>query len=600
MSISASQKKIYEVLSPRYYQFLIPSYQRPYAWGKDQAKTLVVDLLDAFEEAPDQEYFLGSIVIVKRSPSSVAAEVVDGQQRLTSLSILIAAARDLMPIEERSDLSSLLVAEFMGDRSIGLRLRTTGMHSDDRFFDRFIRSEDGFDELSQMQSVLPSSQQCMRTNALAMRSELQNRLGDEDAVKQERLKGFLGFVLQRSCLVVVESTDFESAYRIFSTMNNRGLPLGVSDLIKALVLEQFGDEDERNSINQIWEQEEADLTRLASSGSEDPTESRRYFELLFSHIHRIRSKRRSTKNLFNDFKKDVLHIGSPGGFTALAAKEFVENVLVDCSDAYELILKRAVETTDEDARRKINYLYLPLLENIGNSDWQPAAISFLSANRYQMSCAHSFFKLLERTAAISLILGENVNGRAKRYGPILSALEEGQQEALTSLHQSVSQADIQEVLRRINAGLYGESHAFYVMLRLDSALADGGISISLSAPRASIEHVAPQTLRQEWRDDWSEEDHDELKDKLGNLVLLSRRKNSQAQNYDFKTKKEVYFAGRSRKSASVDESRNDEAGKVAAFPSVTRVLNAGDRWTPSIVRKNQSEYVSLLKSAWNL
>jgi len=596
MSISASQKKICEVLSPRHYQFLIPSYQRPYAWGKDQAKALAEDLLDAFEEAPDQEYFLGSIVVVKRSPSSVEAEVVDGQQRLTSLSILIAAARDLMPMGERSDLSSLLVAEFMGDRSIGLRLRSTGLHSDDRFFERFIRSEDGFHELNRMQSVLPSSQQCMRVNALTMRSQLQNRLGNEAAVDQERLKGFLGFVLQRSCLVVVESTDFESAYRIFSTMNNRGLPLGVSDLIKALVLEQIVDENERDSINQVWEQEEADLTRLASSGSEDPTESRRYFELLFSHIHRIRSKRRSTKNLFDDFKKDVLNIGSPGGgLTALAAKEFVENVLVDCSDAYELILKKAVETTDEDARRKINHLYLPLLENIGNSDWQPAAISFLSRNRYRMSCAHNFFKLLERTAAISLILGENVNGRAKRYGPILSALEEGQQEALASLHQSVSQADMQGVLRRIDAGLYGESYAFYVMLRLDSALADGGISISLSAPRASIEHVAPQTLRQEWRVDWSEEDHDELKNKLGNLVLLSRRKNSQAQNYDFKTKKEVYFAGRSRK-----DSGADEAGQVAAFPSITRVLNAGVRWTPDIVRKNQSEYVSLLKDAWDL
>jgi len=212
-----------------------------------------------------------------------------------------------------------------------------------------------------------------------------------------------------------------------------------------------------------------------------------------------------------------------------------------------------------------------------------------------MSCAHNFFKLLERTAAISLILGENVNGRAKRYGPILSALEEGQQEAFASLHQSVSQADMQGVLRRIDAGLYGESYAFYVMLRLDSALADGGISISLSAPRASIEHVAPQTLRQEWRVDWSEEDHDELKNKLGNLVLLSRRKNSQAQNYDFKTKKEVYFAGRSRK-----DSGADEAGQVAAFPSITRVLNAGVRWTPDIVRKNQSEYVSLLKDAWDL
>lgn len=599
MSISAAHKKIYEILSPRHYQFVVPAYQRPYAWGDQQAKALVEDLLDAFEDAPEQEYFLGTIVVVKRSSASVEAEIVDGQQRLTSLSILMAAARDLMPIEDRSDLSSLMAIDFMGERSIGLKLRSTGLYSDDRFFDDHIRSAKGFAMLSEMQAVLPSSQQCMWKNALVMRNELEKRFGSNFTVGHCPLKSFLGFVMQRTCLVVVESTDFNSAYRIFSTMNNRGLPLGVPDLIKALVLEQFNDDVERDSINQIWEQEEADLTRLASSGSEDSSESRRYFELLFSHIHRIKSKRRSAKNLFDDFKKDVLQVDiKSGGLTPAVAKEFVEGVLVASSDAYELILKKNVATPDTDAERKINRLYLPLLDYIGNSDWQPAAISFLSKNRYKMGGARDFFRLLERVAAVSLVLGENVNKRAKRYAPILTALEDGKQsqsEVLSALDKSVSNEDAENVLRVIDAGLYGESHAFYVMLRLDSALAEGGISNSLTAPRASIEHVAPQTLKQEWRAVWSEADHNDLMNKLGNLVLLSRRKNSQAQNYDFKTKKEVYFAGGARKI-----SKNEELGNVAAYPTVTRVLDVGDHWTPEIVRKNQMEYVSLLKSEWDL
>ncbi|MFM2172392.1 MAG: hypothetical protein RLZZ54_319 [Cyanobacteriota bacterium] len=610
MSISAAHKKIYEILSPSHYQFVIPAYQRPYAWGKEQAKSLVQDLLDAFEESPEQEYFLGSIVVVKRSSSSVEAEVVDGQQRLTTLSILLAAIRSLVDVKDRPDLSALLISESANSRYAGLRLRSTGKNSDDWFFNKFIRSAEEFDSLGQMEAVLPSSQKCMRSNALLMRDEIQKEFTSEDRIDTCRLRDFLGFVKHKACLVIVASTDFESAYRIFSTMNNRGLSLGVSDLIKALILEQFGDDTEREYINQIWEQEEADLTRLASSGSDDPTESRRYFELLFSHIHRIKSKRRSTKNLFDDFKKDVLQIGSQGrgSLTPAVAKEFVESVLVESSDAYELILKRAIETPNPDGREKVNRLYLPLLENIGNSDWQPAAISFLSRNRYQMGGVHDFFRLLERTAAVSLILGENVNQRARRYGPILTALtavDGSQQEALTALHQSINQKDAEQVLEIISGSLYGEPHAFYVMLRLDSALADGGISVSLSHRRASIEHVAPQTLSRDWKAEWNEYDHDELKNKIGNLVLLSRRKNSQAQNYDFKTKKEVYFTGRSRKNANDDEAGKDEAGKdetgkVAAFPSVTKVLNAGDRWTPDVVRKNQSEYVSLLKGIWDL
>lgn len=590
MSISAAHKKIYEILSPRHYQFVIPAYQRPYAWGKEQAKSLVQDLLDAFKESPEQEYFLGSIVVVKRSSSSVEAEVVDGQQRLTSISILIAALRDLMPIRDRPDITSLLVSDFVGNRSVGLRLRSTGRLSDEDFFDQYIRKEEGFRAIDSVCGVLPSSQQSIMRNALIMRNELKARLGSKEAADSCHLKLFLNFVLQKACLVVVESTDFESAYRIFSTMNNRGLALGTSDLIKALVLEQFQDEQEREMMNQIWEQEEADLTRLTSSGSEDETEARRYFELLFSHIHRIVSKRRSGKNLFDDFKKDVLGMSSQDrAIGPDRARSFVEGLLVDSSDAYELILKAAVPTPDPALNRKINGLYLPLLKNINNSDWQPVAISYLTRYQLSLNDACEFFALLERVAAVSLVLGENATKRAKRYAPILQALEIGQPEAIEALRNSIGDDEKRATLQAIDGPIYGEAFGFYAMLRLDSGLAEGGISPSLSSPRASIEHVAPQTLKEEWRKDWTDDAHDRMVNRIGNLVLLSKRKNSRAQNFDFKTKKETYFAG-----------KVGEVGEVATFPTVTRVLNAGENWTPEVVLKNQAEYLALLKVIWTL
>jgi hypothetical protein len=127
------------------------------------------------------------------------------------------------------------------------------------------------------------------------------------------------------------------------------------------------------------------------------------------------------------------------------------------------------------------------------------------------------------------------------------------------------------------------------MLRLDSAVAEGGISPSLSAPRASIEHVAPQTLNQEWKVDWPDDDHRKLVSKIGNLVLLSKRKNSRAQNFDFETKKAAYFAA-----------KDGNAGEVATFPLVTRVLNTGNSWTPDTVRRNQEAYISELKRVWDL
>jgi hypothetical protein len=134
-----------------------------------------------------------------------------------------------------------------------------------------------------------------------------------------------------------------------------------------------------------WEEEEADLTRLATAGSDDAAESRRYFELLFSHMHRIISKRRSGKNLFDDFKKDVLGMtGSSAHIGEVKAIDFVENLLVRCSNAYELILKKAVQLPDNSKARSINSLYLRLLDNIPNTDWQPIAIAYLRQYRSQL------------------------------------------------------------------------------------------------------------------------------------------------------------------------------------------------------------------------
>ncbi len=76
------------------YEFTIPDYQRPYAWGKEQALQLLDDLEGALSRDTDEPYFLGSIVLVKRG-SHPDAEVIDGQQRLTTLSILFAVLRDL-------------------------------------------------------------------------------------------------------------------------------------------------------------------------------------------------------------------------------------------------------------------------------------------------------------------------------------------------------------------------------------------------------------------------------------------------------------------------------------------------------------------------
>lgn len=122
------------------------------------------------------------------------------------------------------------------------------------------------------------------------------------------------------------------------------------------------------------------------------------------------------------------------------------------------------------------------------------------------------------------------------------------------------------------------------MLRLDEALAEGEASYGF--PIISVEHVLPQQPPKEskWLEWWpDDEERAEYLHRLGNLALLSRRKNSQAKNYEFKKKKERYF----------------KRGGVSPFPLTTQVLNERE-WTPKVVKQRQEQLMNKLKEIWDL
>ena len=125
----------------------------------------------------------------------------------------------------------------------------------------------------------------------------------------------------------------------------------------------------------------------------------------------------------------------------------------------------------------------------------------------------------------------------------------------------------------------------YVLLRLDSVLAqDPGASYDHRI--ITVEHVLPQTPPKEsqWVRDFSEEEAEQWTHRLGNLLLLNRRSNSRAQNYDFDVKKEKYFT-------------SDQG--VAVFALTTQVLKE-PVWTPEVISHRQKYLVEILAREWDL
>ena len=170
-AIHATEKPLSKIFSDDYF-FSIPPYQRPYAWTVKQAEELLTDLLaflgnDSYPITEVNPYFLGSIVLIKSEGTdseAAIADVVDGQQRLTTLTILLSVLRKL-------DQSDLKIEDYLFqeaneglDRPESYRLKLR--QKDEQFFRDHIQKRTGIDGLLQLSSnQLTDSQQRIQENA---------------------------------------------------------------------------------------------------------------------------------------------------------------------------------------------------------------------------------------------------------------------------------------------------------------------------------------------------------------------------------------------------------------------------------------------------
>lgn len=149
--ISGAEYPLAKIFSSDF-EYVIPSYQRPYAWTEDQASELFDDLFDFYESEPNEGYFLGSTVLIKQENRSLA-EVIDGQQRLTTLTILLAALASRLQGVQREQICGYI--EEPGNEFEGLesKPRLALRDRDRKFFHDYVQDLNfeelmGFDDMT--------------------------------------------------------------------------------------------------------------------------------------------------------------------------------------------------------------------------------------------------------------------------------------------------------------------------------------------------------------------------------------------------------------------------------------------------------------------
>ena len=554
--IKATEQPLMDIFNDKYI-FNIPPYQRPYAWTTEETGELLDDLLYAIRgvEKIDEAspYFLGSIVIIKtgKTPST---EVIDGQQRLTTLTILLCVLRELSDGKMRDELDEFVWQEGNNIKGTENVFRVTLRERDRDFFRGKVQIPGRLQDFLKEDIIKQKdSRQRIFENAKHLWQELSNH-------DSEWLNRLAMFVIQRCYLVVVSTSDLNSAYRIFAVMNDRGLDLSPTDILKAEII---GDMDEgiRSQYTKKWEDIEEDLNRDN-------------FRDLFAHIRMIYMKNKMRGTLQQEFQDNVLK--------SEKRVSFIDDVLEPYADAYKIVTKASYESVAD--AENVNKL-LRYLNQLDNFDWIPPAMAFFRRTPNDTGALIKFVRDLERLAYGMFIRRADIYQRIQRYADILRAIEQGKDLFDASSPLQLSPEEKSEILSALNGQIYSLLRVRRpLLLRLDSLMADVGVRFD--HPTITIEHVLPQNPNQgsEWLSKFPDDDErSEWTGKLANLVLLSRRKNSQAQNFDFDRKKKEYFL----------------KGDVVTFALTSQVLSETE-WTPEVLKRRQKKLIDALKDEWRL
>ena len=431
---------------------------------------------------------------------------------------------------------------------------------DQPFFHKYIQNIQ-LDALGQLDPAVLDTEAKLhiQKNCAVLRKSFAEMFSNDD----DRLR-FTQFLLTRCYLVVVSTPSQESAFRIFTVMNSRGLDLLPTDIIKSTVIGSLPKEKQQG-YTEKWE------------GLEELT-GRDGFNEVFTHTRTIFVKERQKKTLREEFEGYVLKTVSP--------EQLIDDYLVPYTNAY-VQLKNCEFTATHHADEVNGLLFW--LNKTNNSDWMPPAIKFLAEHPNDSEYVLWFIRKLERLASYLLVTAQDVNHRVDRYKWLLVEMESRPDSTLADPLRNIELTDWEK--EQFQQTLDGEIYTMtaqrrnYIIQRLDSFMSDGGASYNQKL--FTIEHVLPQhpPVHGSWLELWPDEQERKYwLNRIANLVPLTRQRNSAAQNYGFATKKEKYFQSK---------------GGTSSYVLTTQVINE-PVWTPDVVKKRQAMLSDVFAEKWEL
>ncbi len=537
-------------------RFQVPVYQRPYSWTDVEIEDLYRDIGEAIRSATE-DYFLGTIVTTKNPDGNLT--IIDGQQRLVTTSVLIAAIRDYFILNGQTDRARDIEREYLFKRDIRTQQLTPHilLTAEDRvFFVDAVATAPTPPDVRVLTPAAPAQQRLLRATEMA--ADFIKDVAQSASIPDDRLIDLLEFLTDKTKLVSVSVSSESSAFVIFEVLNDRGLDLSIADLLKNFIFRTASDRVEEAQA--AW----ARMTAIISDVASEPE-----LKNFIRHAWCARYGMTRERDLYDGIKKVVRSKNQAVDFAKALAKAAptyagLGNPSSDLWEDYDPIVRQSIEVLQHLGVTQLRPLLLAIFEHFKAAEVTRALPSIVAWTVRFLICGSGGSGTLETAYAERAkdVSSKTIQSAQALWSAMMTVVPDDQTFENKFAQATVSRSNLAKYYLRVLEGQRGAS--------------DEELIVNPDSGKVNLEHIIPQTRSSDW-EHIPEEQYAALVKRIGNLTLLAKRLNSKAANAGFQEKKK-HFAN-------------------SVIP-LTNELCQFSQWTATEVEARQRSLAQLATKAW--
>ena len=538
-------------------RFSVPSNQREYSWLADvQVKNFLADIGNALRQ-PDKQYFLGTIVL---TVSENGYEIADGQQRLATTTMILAAIRDWFRSKGDTDNYKDIEANYLFtfDRRAQDTVPKLSLNVDDN---EFFKNTILLPYKQRQNNSVRKSNKLIAQASATIKQYFENI---EHTYRTENAKTILNdwilYLEEKAKVVLLISSNAENAFMLFETLNDRGLKTSQVDLVKNRLFQLSG--DRLTEAQKLWSSMKSAIESVSDDDEVTLDFLRAVCCIMYGHTTKKDIMTRIRENTLN--KTEAIRMLTL--FEELS-KDFAAIINPEHPkwNGYSHDVRKSIEVINLFKATQIRPLMLAVAKYFNKSN---TAITF---------------KKLVSWSVRFIVLGFRGGRLDEGYARLANQIYKNEIRTDEKLKEEsekivVKDAQFKTAFETVSISTAKQARYFLRAMEMTARGEEKPQFIPNDDPVINLEHVMPISINDEWKS-LKQQDIDAYFSRLGNMALLQADTNSDIGNQSFAKKKKVY--------------------KQSAFILTAQIAEL-DKWDTDTIDKRQKKLAELAVETWAL